>query len=565
MSSRLPRSRATILVAVLLLSMALAAALAHEAWRAERSHRATTDRTLRDYAAFAAWEFTVAAKSKMYSNILYVFSPVMHEEELGPHDHLDPPQVILRPAVKEKLCPDPPPYAFRLDVATGELTFAGTAPPPERQRLIRKAVLEDLPAYVRDWGYRTIIESSGRVPLSLVYQVKWRMDGTKAAVYGIEFCVPSMATGAFQTVMDKGNVLPPALTKGLPNDSLFSVVVRDWEGKPLYASPKQYPPTYADEHALNAYGGLRTTIAINPAIADRLVIGGRPHSRLALLGALLGLTGVLVAIGLLQLRREHELARLREDFVASVSHELRTPLAQVRMFAETLRLGRVRSESERARSLDIIDQEARRLTHLVENILLFSRAERQLVRLAPRPCRLATEVREALVSFAPIASARHIEVVPSLDDAACATVDVEAFRQVVLNLVDNAIKYSPADGTVWVTLGVRGDIVRLEVEDEGLGIPPADAERVWTPFFRLERDVKSAVAGSGIGLAVVRDLVERHGGRAGVEPRRGRDQHGSRFFVELPRATGVEPDRAEHLADADTPDLATSGAPGGDR
>jgi len=564
MASRLPRSRATILVAVLLLSMALAAALAHEAWRAERSHRATTDRTLRDYAAFAAWEFTVAAKSKMYSNILYVFSPVMHEEELGPHDHLDPPQVILRPAVKEKLCPDPPPYAFRLEVATGELTFAGTPPSPERQRLIRKAVLEDLPAYVRDWGYRTIIESSGRVPLSLVYQVKWRMDGTKAAVYGIEFCVPSMATGAFQTVMDKGNVLPPALTKGLPNDSLFSVVVRDWEGKPLYASPKQYPPTYADEHALNAYGGLRTTIAINPAIADRLVIGGRPHSRLALLGALLGLTGVLVAIGLLQLRREHELARLREDFVASVSHELRTPLAQVRMFAETLRLGRVRSESERTRSLDIIDQEARRLTHLVENILLFSRAERQLVRLAPRPCRLATEVREALASFAPIASARHIDVVESLDDAACATVDVEAFRQVVLNLVDNAIKYSPADGTVWVTLGTRGDVVRLEVEDEGLGIPPADAERVWTPFFRLERDVKSAVAGSGIGLAVVRDLVERHGGRTGVESRRGGDQHGSRFFVELPHS-GVEPDRAERVADAERPDLATAGAPGGDR
>ena len=128
MPPRLPRSRATILVAVLLLSMALAAALAHEAWRAERSHRATADRTLRDYAAFAAWEFTVAAKSKMYSNILYVFSPVMHEEALGPHAPLEPPQVLLRPAVREKLCPETPPYAFRLDVATSELTFAGDVP-----------------------------------------------------------------------------------------------------------------------------------------------------------------------------------------------------------------------------------------------------------------------------------------------------------------------------------------------------------------------------------------------------------------------------------------------------
>ncbi len=244
----------------------------------------------------------------------------------------------------------------------------------------------------------------------------------------------------------------------------------------------------------------------------------------------------------------------------SVSHELRTPLAQVRMFAETLRLGRVRSEGERVRSLEIIDQEARRLTHLVENILLFSRAERQAVRLAPRPTRLASEVREALLSFAPIASTRHIDVVQSLDDSACATVDVEAFRQIVLNLVDNAIKYSPVSGTVWVTLGVRGDVVRLEVEDEGLGIPPADAERVWTPFFRLERDVKSAVAGSGIGLAVVRDLVSRHGGRAGVE-RRGRDQQGSRFFVELPRTADIGPARADRPAESAVPELESVGAP----
>ena len=560
MASPLPRSRATILVAVLLLSMALAAALAHEAWRAERSHRATADRTLRDYAAFAAWEFTVAAKSKMYSNILYVFSPVMHEEALGPHDRLEPAKVLLRPAVREKLCPDPPTYSFRLDVVTGELTFAGDVPPPEKQRQIRTAVLEDLDAYVRDWGYRTITRSAGSEALSLVYQVKWRRDGTKAAVYGVEFCVQAMATGAFETVMAKGHVLPPALTKGVPNDSLFSAVARDWEGHVLYRSPRQYAATYAEEHALDAYGGLRTTIAINPAIADRLVIGGRPRSRLALLGALLGLTGVLVAIGLLQLRREHELARLREDFVASVSHELRTPLAQVRMFAETLRLGRVRSEGERTRSLEIIDQEARRLTHLVENILLFSRAERQAVRLAPRPCRLAGEVREALHSFAPIATARQIRVVESLDAAACATVDVEAFRQIVLNLVDNAIKYSPADGTVWVTLAARADVVRLEVEDQGLGIPPGDAERVWTPFFRLERDVKSAVAGSGIGLAVVRDLVQRHGGRAGVEPRQGREPGGSRFFVELPRSTAVEPERAERPAESTAPELEPVGA-----
>ena len=91
----------------------------------------------------------------------------------------------------------------------------------------------------------------------------------------------------------------------------------------------------------------------------------------------------------------------------------------------------------------------------------------------------------------------------------------------MLNLVDNAIKYSPADGVVRVALMAQGAVVRLEVEDDGPGVPPADVERIWAPYFRLEREVSSAVAGSGIGLAVVRDLVQRHGGRTGVE-RRGR-------------------------------------------
>jgi len=537
MPAPLARSRATILVAVLLLTMGLAAALAYEAWRAERSHSATAERTLRDYAAFAAWEYTASSKSYMYSNILFVFNPVMHEDPLHPGEALEAPGFLLRKSVAEKLCPATvAPYAFLLDLDTDAMTFAGAEPSAARRREIHDAVLADLPKYERDFGYRTITRTVGGAPLSLVYQVKWRMGGTKAAVYGIEFCVRSMAGHTFETVMAKSAVLPPALTKGVPNDSLFSVVVRDFEGNLLYRSPIQYPPSYAGEHALDAYGGLRTTIAINPAIADRLLIGGRPRSRLWLLGALLGLTGVLVTIGLLQLRREQELARLREDFVASVSHELRTPLAQVRMFAETLRLGRIRSERERARSLEIIDQEARRLTHLVENILLFSRAERHLVRLSPRPCVLSAEVREALHSFAPIAAARGVRVVQSLGDDTCAVVDVEAFRQIVLNLVDNAIKYSPTGGTVRVSLAPSGDVVRLEVEDEGPGIPSADAERIWAPYFRLERDVSSAVAGSGIGLAVVRDLVQRHGGRTGVE-RRGRGQNGSRFFVELPRSS----------------------------
>jgi signal transduction histidine kinase len=240
----------------------------------------------------------------------------------------------------------------------------------------------------------------------------------------------------------------------------------------------------------------------------------------------------------MQLRRESDLARLRSDFNASVSHELRTPLAQVRMFAETLLLGRVRSDEERLRSLQIVDQEARRLTHLVENILQFSRAEREAIRLAPVPSELASQVREAIEAFAPVARARHVVVQTSLENDVVCLVDPAALRQILLNLLDNAVKYGPLGQTVTITLKRTGDRARLMVDDQGPGIPPDQRNRVWEPYQRLESAVSAAVAGSGIGLAVVAQLVALHNGRAWVEAGSGR---GARFVVEIPLGVGREP------------------------
>src|SRR5947199_8156402 len=140
---------------------------------------------------------------------------------------------------------------------------------------------------------------------------------------------------------------------------------------------------------------LQVQVAWGPEVGPKLVVGGRPRSNLPMLLSLLAITAGLVVGALLQLRREYELSRLRADFVSGVSHELRTPLAQIRMFSETLLLGRVRSEGERVRSLEIVDQEARRLTHLAENLLHFSRSERQLTRLSPAAAPLAPLVSEA--------------------------------------------------------------------------------------------------------------------------------------------------------------------------
>src|SRR2546427_5026946 len=132
-------------------------------------------------------------------------------------------------------------------------------------------------------------------------------------------------------------------------------------------------------------GDLHAEATLRASVADQLIIGGLPKSRLPLILGLLALTAVLIGTALVQLRRESQLARLRTDFISGVSHELRTPLAQIRMFSETLVLGRVRSDEERRRSLAIIDQESRRLTHLVENLPHFSRSERPTAPVTPAP------------------------------------------------------------------------------------------------------------------------------------------------------------------------------------
>jgi signal transduction histidine kinase len=249
------------------------------------------------------------------------------------------------------------------------------------------------------------------------------------------------------------------------------------------------------------------------------------------------------------MRREAALARLRADFVSSVSHELRTPLAQIRMFAELLRMGWIRSEQEHTRSLDIIDQEARRLGHLVDKVLCFDRLDRGENTLIAEPTLLAPLVEEVLEAFAPLAKARQVELEVELDEEVVAEVDRGAMRQVLINLLDNAVKYGPTGQTIRVALerGMDDTCARLWVEDQGPGIPVSERGRIWEPFHRLDRDSNSAVAGSGIGLALVRTLTDAHGGHVGVED--GADG-GSRFVVEIPCAPrGTETTRPVPTAD----------------
>jgi signal transduction histidine kinase len=431
-------------------------------------------------------------------------------------------------------------YTFRFDLRSRRLETGGATPSP----LVRKWLRDTLPVHSRTVydpkeKVGAILRTVDAAPRAVVYTVVNDKAGTPRTVVGLEQD-PHALEPLYKAESDQYPMLPKALTGGVAEDSFSSAIVTAADGVELYRTPVQYAPTFAarDSFEHPMMGGIRVQVALRPDVAPKLAIGGMPRSNVPMLLSLLALTAVLVVAALLQLHREYELSRLRADFVSGVSHELRTPLAQIRMFSETLLLGRVRSEGERVRSLEIVDQEARRLTHLVENLLHFSRSERQATRLSPAPAPLAPLVREAVEAFAPLAAAHGVTFRTELRDGLVAPVDAEALRQMLVNLLDNAVKYGPADQTITVGLDAVDGKARIRVEDQGPGIPAGERERIWDRFWRLERDRGSAVAGTGIGLSVVRELVALHGGRAWAEE--GRGGSGARFVLELPLAAQPE-------------------------
>lgn len=243
------------------------------------------------------------------------------------------------------------------------------------------------------------------------------------------------------------------------------------------------------------------------------------------------ITSGLIAVALVQLRRERELVRLRTDFVSGVSHELRTPLAQIRMFGETLLLNRVRSAEEHRRSLEIIVQESQRLTHLIENVLQFARADRGATKVTAKPERLDVLLHDIVDGFEPLARSKRVSIARQIDRDIVAPIDAGATRQIVLNLLDNAVKYGPPEQTFVVSCGCDHGVATIAVEDEGPGVPDADTARIWDPFYRFARE-GGATGGTGIGLAIVKRLAEMQGGRVRAE----RVARGARFVIELPNA-----------------------------
>jgi PAS domain S-box-containing protein len=236
---------------------------------------------------------------------------------------------------------------------------------------------------------------------------------------------------------------------------------------------------------------------------------------------------------------ERALEAMRQDLVATVSHELRTPLAAIYGAAMTLQRSDVELEEElRERLLQIVVEESDRLGNIVNDLLLASQLDRGNLHVAIEACdagSLAEGVVDAARAHLPAKIELTLKKPSKLPDVAA---DPGQLQQVLANLVENAVKYSPGGGTVTLALERRGDQVRFAVSDPGLGIPAAEQRRIFEKFYRLDPNMTHGIGGTGLGLYICRELVRHVGGRIWVESKEG---EGSTFFVELPLARDRTP------------------------
>jgi signal transduction histidine kinase len=385
------------------------------------------------------------------------------------------------------------------------------------------------------------------------------------------------------------NLAPRGDKKGYESAVMFLVPASDPQGHPAFGGMifdaeflrDQFFPAQLNElmshnltenpseknHTNHAVMMLRMKYESSPLAASAEWDGGAPEIERSMEGAFPGLTmaiklqgttiaalgqkfmrtnflilggiSLLLAAGILltyhNVNKEMALARLKSDFVSNVSHELRTPLSLIRLYAETLEMGRLSAEEKYHEYYRIIRKESERLSALINNILDFSRIEAGKKEYDFRDTDVAELVRNTLESYRYQIEQNGFKFEEHIaDDLPSVRLDREAIARSLLNLVNNALKYSQQDKYLGVTLSAQNGSVKLEVIDHGIGIPRQEQHKIFEKFYRVGDPLVHNTKGSGLGLSLVRHIVHAHGGEVSVESVPGQ---GSKFVIALP----VEP------------------------
>jgi signal transduction histidine kinase len=514
-----------------------------------QQRKAAAERTVRDYARFASYLYSTRAYLFARERTVFAYLP-LHPGDPWVRSALPPVTVLgAIPDTSEKCGPPAkwPIYRFRVDVPSHVVTYAGVRPDPAIDRIIRDSIpkLADKWPKRAGFGYLFVDGPDGRETIAYSPAV----DSTKAknvlAVYGYRSCYGVRDTSDYSMIYKIVKVLPPMVPgyteestgstsdsahrayevaagkmmtgkwpTGMPPESLLTLTVLDDQDRKIYQVPDSAKSSnYYGVSPLAYIGGATFWVALKPNVARYLVAGGIPESGVPASLLLLAGSIVLAIAGFASLRSEIRLVNSRQRFLANVSHELRTPLQQILMFVQLIRLGRTRTESERERSLEIIERETHRLISLSNSVLAGSRGESQAkgadpeLQLRSAPVDVADVAQTAADFFAPLADARKMRIELDVAKPAIARGDSGAIRQILINVLDNAAKYGPIGQTITIGVRTEGHGVRLWVDDTGPGIPASQRDKVWKPFFRVGGTLDDSTGGAGLGLSIVRELA----------------------------------------------------------
>jgi signal transduction histidine kinase len=535
-----------VTIAVVVSTFAAASIAGYQVYNAVCAQESAAQRALLSHARFAAWTFSREANAELERGARRILAPTA---TLSRKASASAPSILIAEGVRAARrcgCVTVPDirFTFAVDARHRDIVIGtvGDEIPEMPTAEMEAAIVSRVRAAIDAGGVigdPTVARLSADGSLAIAYVLadgRRHAGGSPRMAYGYVFDAASTGRAVFPAVLATRSLLPPTGAVPLPVDSALSLSVSGVDGRDVYSSAAVRGVRPGARMSMDGvFDGFTVRVAMRPAFASSVAVGNWTWNRSQLVLALITLSAGLVIVSVLQLHRERQLARVKSELVSGVSHELRTPLAQIRMFAEMLRLGWVRSDEERQRSVAIIDQEARRLTHLVENILQFSRAERSTSRVSVGPLEVAALVDEVVDGFAPLARTRGVTVETVHGPTPVALADRDALKQVLLNLLDNAVKYGPQGQTITAGTGAGSDgRALIWVDDQGAGIAARDKARIWEPFRRLDGAVEAGVSGNGIGLAVVRELVLAQGGAVSVEDA---PDGGARFVVTLRRAT----------------------------
>lgn len=506
-------------------------------WRTRLAHRGAALATLDNLASVALDRYASAAEGLIRAAGIPLLYPVDSPEgnSTGRTADLQDIRDIIR-ARRDDPC-------RCLTVVSGEVYFASDLGQGRRDIVIDRAgrpipapewlpsvlgLLDTLTGRNRRIVLATLEGVSGR-PFVLA-TTRTPRGGEPRTIYGAVVPRSMLTEQVFRPAFETTRLVPRLLAASVSNAEYLTLTVATPEGDLVYRSPESSPSPHGSTLVLDSgRGALRYAVILNPAFINRLLVGGIPGVPVLQIAALLGI-GLAALIGLASITsRSVELVRLRADFTSSVTHELRTPLTLIRLSAETLLLGRSRTPADQSLALEGIVAETRRMQQLVDNVLHFSRAERRILKVRLSDVQVDPFLEETLHGFAPLVAERGITVRRRSPTGLTVRADPEALRLVLFNLLDNAARYGPALGAIDLEASASPGGVTLAVSDAGPGIPAAARERVWQPFQRLASAAEQNEPGSGLGLAVVRELVLAMGGSCRIVP----ETRGCRVEIEL--------------------------------